>query len=331
MVEKQISEQVEWVKGQMNTLAQEARPFVFILDYAMQSPLVFPLDEIDSDQIRYDINGHTNHPESDVSVGGPVELYKNPVPFDTYKVAFDTVMEELHYGNSFLSNLTFPTAIRINLTLSEVFAQSKAKYKLYVSDQFVLFSPETFVQISDARISAFPMKGTIDAGLSDARKRILEDPKEKAEHITIVDLLRNDLSQIASDVRVDRFRFIEEVRTHDKTLLQVSSEISGDLSANWKSRIGDLIFALLPAGSISGAPKRKTVEILARAESGARGYFTGVTGIFDGEKVDSGVMIRFIEKQGDQLYFRSGGGITTQSRAEDEYQEMIDKVYVPVY
>jgi para-aminobenzoate synthetase component 1 len=56
-----------------------------------------------------------------------------------------------------------------------------------------------------------------------------------------------------------------------------------------------------------------------------------VTGIFDGEKVDSGVMIRFIEKQGDQLYFRSGGGITTQSRAEDEYQEMIDKVYVPVY
>jgi para-aminobenzoate synthetase component 1 len=87
---------------------------------------------------------------------------------------------------------------------------------------------------------------------------------------------------------------------------------------------------LLPAGSISGAPKTKTVEIIRQAEQEKRGYYTGVVGYFDGKNLDCGVMIRFIEKQNGTFFYRSGGGITTQSIAEAEYQETIDKVYVPV-
>ena len=86
---------------------------------------------------------------------------------------------------------------------------------------------------------------------------------------------------------------------------------------------------LLPAGSISGAPKQKTVEIIREAERSDRGYYTGVFGIFDGRDLDSAVNIRYIEQTDHGLQFRSGGGITAMSKMEDEYQEMMDKVYVP--
>jgi para-aminobenzoate synthetase component 1 len=91
--------------------------------------------------------------------------------------------------------------------------------------------------------------------------------------------------------------------------------------------IGAIIFSLLPAGSISGAPKKKTVE---KAENYPRNYFTGIFGIFDGNNLDSAVMIRFIENINDEFYFKSGGGITFMSNPESEYQEMINKVYVPI-
>jgi para-aminobenzoate synthetase component 1 len=115
-----------------------------------------------------------------------------------------------------------------------------------------------------------------------------------------------------------------------KTLLQVSSEIVGDLSADYRSHLGDIFYKLLPAGSITGAPKPRTIEIIREAENEKRGYFTGVFGYFDGTNLDSGVMIRYIERVGDQYFYRSGGGITTRSKAEEEYREALDKIYVPV-
>jgi para-aminobenzoate synthetase component 1 len=174
------------------------------------------------------------------------------------------------------------------------------------------------------------MKGTIDAAISDAEQIILNDEKETAEHITIVDLIRNDLGITANNISVDKFRYIDRITTHDKTLLQVSSVISGDLPEHYNEDIGEIIFSLLPAGSISGAPKKKTVEIIKEVEKDKRGYFTGIFGLFDGKNLDSGVMIRYIEKNDEEYLYRSGGGITHMSRPEEEYQEMIDKVYVPI-
>ena len=88
---------------------------------------------------------------------------------------------------------------------------------------------------------------------------------------------------------------------------------------------------MLPAGSICGAPKKKTVEIILEAEQYDRGYYTGVFGHWDGNCLDSAVAIRYIEKEGENLVFKSGGGITFQSRCELEYDEMLKKVYVPIY
>jgi len=173
------------------------------------------------------------------------------------------------------------------------------------------------------------MKGTIDASIPDAEKVIMEDQKETAEHYTIVDLIRNDLSMVSKHVRVERFRYIDVIETNEKRLLQVSSEICGNLDDDYKSHLGDILFELLPAGSISGAPKKKTVGIISTVEGSERGYYTGVFGIFDGYNLDSGVMIRFIEYKNGKYYYRSGGGITAFSDPVSEYKEMIDKIYVP--
>jgi para-aminobenzoate synthetase component 1 len=253
-----------------------------------------------------------------------------PVSFSKYRPCFEKVMHHLNRGDTYLINLTFPTRISTGMTLSEVFHVSRAPYKIMVPEQFVAFSPEPFIQIIGGHIFSFPMKGTIDAAVENAEEKILADKKELYEHNTIVDLIRNDLSMVAADVVVNRFRYVEPVVTNRKTLLQVSSEIEGTLAPGWQNRLGDILFTLLPAGSVTGAPKKRTVEIILETEVYERNFYTGIFGYYDGENLDSAVLIRFIEKEGRGYIYKSGGGITTLSKAEDEYREMIDKVYVPV-
>ena len=196
-------------------------------------------------------------------------------------------------------------------------------------NKFVCFSPECFVKIYDGKISTYPMKGTIEADIKDAEQIILNDDKEKAEHNTIVDLLRNDLSRVANNVVVKKFRYIEKIKSNRGNLLQLSSEIEGDLGCEYLDEIGTIIFKLLPAGSVSGAPKNATLDIIRNAEQQTRGYYTGVAGYFDGTSFNSFVLIRFIEQNNGRLYFRSGGGITAMSSSEKEYREMLQKVYLP--
>jgi para-aminobenzoate synthetase component 1 len=174
------------------------------------------------------------------------------------------------------------------------------------------------------------MKGTIDAGIPGAEELLLADEKEMAEHVTIVDLMRNDLSMHANGVRVSRYRYVDELVTSNKHLLQVSSEITGELPENYLSNLGNILFDMLPAGSVSGAPKPETLRIIREAEGYDRGYYCGIMGYFDGRDFDSAVMIRYIEQNRKGLIYRSGGGITFMSDPHKEYQELKDKVYVPV-
>lgn len=321
---------IEEFTSALNEYGKQRIPFFFLVDFEMQKPLVFPLEAIDRANILYHINGRTNVGDPAPHEKQDANLVKFPIAFAEYERKYNRVTSHLAYGDSYLTNLTVRTRIDTALSLKEMFFISQARYKLWYEDRFLVFSPETFVKISDGQISAFPMKGTIDASVPDARQQILNDGKEMAEHVTIVDLLRNDLSGVASNVRVTRFRYIDEIKTVDKKLLQVSSEIRGDLMPGYEKNLGDLLLSLLPAGSVSGAPKVKTLDIIREAEGEPRGYYTGIVGLFDGRSFDSGVMIRFIEKDNGSLFYRSGGGITVQSRAETEYQEAIDKVYVPL-
>lgn len=267
-----------------------------------------------------------------ISLEKEIEWKTYPQSFDQYKHSFDHVQKNIMSGNSFLTNLTCITPIDTNLSLKEIFLHSKALYKLWIKDSFVVFSPEIFIRIKDKQICSFPMKGTIDAKLPNAGQKLMNDVKEAAEHATIVDLIRNDLSMVAENIHVSRYRYIDTLQTNSGPILQTSSEIRGTLPDNYISRLGNILFSLLPAGSITGAPKCKTMNIIAHAENYQRGFYTGITGFFDGESLDSAVMIRFIEQHADgKLYFKSGGGITCKSEVESEYNEMKQKVYVPIY
>lgn len=313
----------------LNLLGGEKVPFLFVIDFDLKMPWICPLAEVDADEVLYDINGRSNiwkTPDLDKKL----ELNVLPVDKTRYQKAFDQVQKHIGHGNSFLLNLTLPSKIETNFNLKEIFYQSKARYKLWYKDEFVVFSPEIFVRTNGRKISSFPMKGTIDASLPDAKNTLLTNEKELAEHYTIVDLIRNDLSMVAKNVKVDRFQYIDHIKTHRNELLQMSSEISGELPENFNEHIGDILFSMLPAGSISGAPKIKTLEIIKETEQYNRGYYTGIMGIFDGENIDSGVMIRFIEKTPEGFQYKSGGGITAKSNCDEEYQELIDKIYIPV-
>ncbi len=314
---------------QINDLAKNKIPFLFIFDYALHKIIVEKIDDCASKNIFFKVNEQSNFP-----FGAPpkkeIEILKKPISYNQYEEIFRQVQAHIHRGDSFLVNLTQPTEIALNMSLQEIFEYSRAKYQLYFKDQFVCFSPEIFVKIVDGIISSHPMKGTISANIPDAENIILNDKKEFAEHTTIVDLIRNDLSMVCEKVWVERFRYVEKIKTQNTDLLQVSSEIMGKLPDNWRENLGNILLKLLPAGSICGAPKPETLKIIEHAENYDRNYYTGIFGIFDGNKLDSGVMIRFIEKTTNGLIFKSGGGNTAQSDCKNEYQEMIDKIYLPI-
>lgn len=324
----------------MNDLGKARGPFLFIIDYKQQQVYVENVDAVDPEDVLFDLNGFTNQTVNQSSRSGNLPLsdekpfmwQPSSISLEEYARSFRIVSDHIHAGNSYLVNLTCATPVRTDLSLREIYLRSQAMYKLWIKDRFVVFSPEIFVRISEGSIYSYPMKGTIDASIPNARAHILNDPKESAEHATIVDLIRNDLSIVATDVCVPRYRYIDELHTHTGCLLQVSSEIRGTLAEDWRSHIGDILFSLLPAGSITGAPKKKTQEIIAEAETYERGFYTGVMGYFDGQTLDSAVMIRFLEQVSDGSFlFKSGGGITSRSDLESEYNEMKQKVYVPIY
>lgn len=311
---------------QIDVLGQNKIPFLFIISYEQNKIFVQALDDLDDD-IYYKLEDWRNYP-----VQKRTEVFTfslSPVSFDTYKNALNAVLEEIRSGNTYLLNLTFKTPIESSLNLKEIFTYAKAKFKLYFKDAFICFSPERFVEIEGNTISTYPMKGTINANVPHAEKIILNDEKEMAEHVMIVDLMRNDLGIIGSDIQVEKFRYVEKIKAGNKELLQVSSKITAQLPTDWRESLGTLLGAILPAGSISGTPKKSTVNIIKKIEDFDREFYTGIFGVFDGNSLRSSVMIRFIEKENDTLFYKSGGGITIDSDAKSEYEELLDKIYLP--
>ena len=314
----------------MDELSLKKVPFFFMVDFLLEKVEVFQENEIKEESLLIDFQNFKNMKTTEAE-NAEIELKILSESAEIYRKGFDFVQENLRQGNSYLTNYTMKSEIAINLTLKEIFYHSKAKYKVWYNDEFVFFSPETFVEIIDGQIYTHPMKGTIEASIENAVEILKNDVKEKAEHFTVVDLLRNDLSMVADEVQVDEFQRIDFIKTQQKDLYAMSSKISGKLKPEFQNKIGTVMKTLLPAGSILGAPKPKTLEIIAEAENYDRGFYTGVCGWFDGENLDSCVMIRFIEKENGKLFFKSGGGITHLSKFADEYKEMKNKIYVPIH
>src|SRR3989339_1155005 len=306
-----------------SSLVSAGVPCFFYTDFTGEHIHCYTLDELKDEDIEFAFKSDSN------STNSPHKPSFFPLSFENYRLKFEAVQEHIRSGNSYLLNLTQPTPIESPYTLYEIYSMAHAPYKLRVKEEFVCFSPEPFITIEDNTIHTYPMKGTIDASIPNAIETIINDPKEFAEHTMLVDLLRNDLGIVAKNIKVEKFRYITTIDTGEKKLHQVSSHISGTLEDNWREGAGELLKALLPAGSISGTPKRKTVEIIEEIEGYERGYFTGVFGHFDGRNLYSAVAIRFIQNSDGNLIYKSGGGITADSICEGQYKEMLDKIYIP--
>jgi para-aminobenzoate synthetase component 1 len=316
----------------MNRSGREKKPFLFAINYACSECRVWPLDGVPCESVFYKIGTETNATsiEDAPSLNEPALTFKAEKAED-YHRRFQIVHDNLYLGNSFLVNLTSRIPIKTSLSLKGIFSVSEAKYKLWLKDELVCFSPETFLQIDEGVISCCPMKGTIKAESPQSLQLLMEDKKETAEHATIVDLIRNDLSMVANHVHVERYRYADLLHTDRGDLWQTSSRITGQLPEDYRSHIGDILFSQLPAGSITGAPKPKTMDIIHQAEPFDRGFYTGVMGLYRDGSLDSAVMIRFIDKENGQLFFKAGGGITARSDWKKEYEEVIEKIYVPIH
>lgn len=334
----------------INLLAKEDTPFIFVVNYNGDDAYIRRLSEVNPKECLYDFEGTSNYKGNEVYEDGknanepatarrlpPTVEWEVDAPlYDDYKRSFDIVRNNMLAGNSYLANLTCRVPVDCNLSLEDIFAHSNGKYKLMLRGErkqgrrFVCFSPERFLRIHNHRIYSYPMKGTIDAALPNAAQTLIDDPKEAAEHATIVNLIRNDLSRVASEVRVDKYRYIDTLHTNKGDILQTSSEISGLLPIDYREHLGEIIATQLPAGSITGAPKKKTVEIIHEAEDYERGFYTGIMGIYSNGNLNSAVMIRFVEEDEHGLSFKAGGGITAKSDCHKEYDEVVQKVYLPI-
>lgn len=351
----------------INQLASQDEPFLFVINYQGDKAFIRLLSDINPEECLFDFEGRGNlsHAWKETWKEGTSEeeisettWQIEPPLYEDYERSFNIVKSNIMAGNSYLTNLTCRVPVSCNLSLEDIFHRAKGKYKLLLRRKrnltpFVCFSPETFVRIKGGRIYSYPMKGTLDASLPNAEKQLMEDRKEAAEHATIVDLIRNDLSRVAENVRVDKYRYIDVLHTNKGDILQTSSEISGSLPEDYRQHLGEILDAQLPAGSITGAPKDKTMQIIQEAEGYDRGFYTGIMGIYDQGELNSAVMIRFIEeetspvdfeadgeknfkanegkkpKESRELYFKAGGGITSKSDCRREYEEVIQKIYLP--
>jgi anthranilate synthase component I len=193
-------------------------------------------------------------------------------------------------------------------------------YKIFGS------SPEAQLKIQKGKAVINPIAGTFKRTGDDEKDKLLAqqlstDLKENAEHIMLVDLARNDLSRHSSNVKVESYR---EIQYYSHVLHMVST-VSGDL--NESSDMVDMMTATFPAGTLSGAPKYKAMQLIDTFENQARGYYGGAIGFlgFDGN-FNHAIMIRTFLSKENHLYYQAGAGIVAVSREESELQEVNNKL-----
>ncbi|NLK66935.1 MAG: aminodeoxychorismate synthase component I [Campylobacteraceae bacterium] len=306
-------------KEKLNNFSQKGVPFIAVLGYG-ENDLVCELKDAKKFGVEFKFSEFKLHQNLTYS------LNLEPISFEKYKECFDKTLNLMKENGVSLLNLCFETPAKTSLSLDEIYNYSSANLVLKFKN-FVCFSPEIFVEISGDKISTHPMKGTIDASLPNAKEILLNDKKELNEQTLMCELMLDELSLVADSVKVDKFRYISEISTKDGKILQTSSKISGNLKGEFKGKFGDIFEKLLPAGSISGAPKEKACKIIKGCELVKRGFYSGVFIYYDGKSLKSWVLIRFIEKRDETFVFKTGGGITEKSVAKKEYDEMLKKAY----
>lgn len=193
-------------------------------------------------------------------------------------------------------------------------------------------SPETLVKLKDGVLHTFPLAGTRPRGKTEEEdkrleKELLSDEKELAEHNMLVDLGRNDLGKISKfgTVKVESFHTIERY----SAVMHIGSTVRGEIREDCDAL--DAVEAVLPAGTLSGAPKIRACQLIAELENNKRGIYGGAIGYIDFTgNMDTCIAIRIAYKKNGKVFVRSGAGIVADSVPEKEYQECINKAQAVV-
>lgn len=187
-------------------------------------------------------------------------------------------------------------------------------------------SPEAQLKIKGEKVIINPIAGTFKRSGNDEKdkqeaERLSLDPKENSEHVMLVDLARNDLSRYGNNVSVDKFR---EIQFYSHVIHMVST-VSAKLTSGSNSI--DMMTATFPAGTLSGAPKYKAMELIDKYENQSRGYYGGAIGFieFDGT-FNHAIMIRTFLSKDNRLFYQAGAGIVADSSEENELQEVNNKL-----
>lgn len=297
-------------------------------------------NETKFDRARQFIADHMSEPD-------PVDLPKPRITSNltrqNYIDGVETIREYIRSGDTYQTNLTqmitaeFPETARPEEFFRRLRREHPAPFAAFIRRRdsvVVSASPERLIRVEGLSISASPIKGTRPRGATpeeDDRlsRELIASPKELAENIMIVDLLRNDLGRICEygSVRVDRLCGLES----HPTLFHLVSTISGEL----RDEIGfaEIVRAVFPCGSITGAPKIRTMEIIDSIEPDPRGLSMGSIGVYIPEfgfeglvpSLDINVAIRTMTVRGNTATFNVGGGVVIDSDPELEYEESLLK------
>jgi anthranilate synthase component I len=187
-------------------------------------------------------------------------------------------------------------------------------------------SPEAELRVKNGKAYIHPIAGTFKrTGNDDADRELAEklckDPKENAEHVMLVDLARNDLSRNAFNVKVETYREVQ----YYSHVIHLVSQVSGELTPG--TNLVKVLGETFPAGTLSGAPKYKAMELIDRYENQNRGYYGGCIGYLGFDRtINHAIMIRSFLSKGNRLFYQAGAGIVADSREENELQEVNNKL-----
>ena len=266
---------------------------------------------------------------------GPLDLedLKLSLAKEEYLTAIEKIKAYIASGDTYQVNYTLKYFFTTSSSPEEIYLSLRNKQRVCYGGIFkigdlavVSFSPELFLRKEGPRIWTRPMKGTAARGLNREQDRkisswLASDPKNQAENVMIVDLLRNDLGRVCEpgSVFVPRLFEVEKY----ETVFQMTSTVEGRLK---ETSFASLFSGLFPCGSVTGAPKIRTMEIIAELEKGPRGVYTGAFGFISPEKdFVFNVAIRTLVLQKQRAEFGIGSGIVWDSIPEKEYEECLLK------
>jgi len=261
--------------------------------------------------------------------------FKPLMTMDEYHQAFDAIHYDLCHGRAYQVNLTQSFVAHYTGDTWEIYKQNRRKnpvpYAAYwrgVNVDVLSFSPERFLLMDNGRVLTSPIKGTIrrsdQIDLDDRlRAELMSSDKNRAENVMIVDLMRNDLGKLAKPGTVT-VTALCEVQSFNG-VHHLVSDVEADFDKNVTPM--DVFAACFPGGSITGAPKREAMRMIAEHETVARGVYCGSIGYFSSHgRFDCNIAIRTLTATQDRLILGAGGGIVVDSRWDDEYRECFTKI-----